>query len=125
MKRTILLMSLLISLLLIAASCGNRRGNNENQNEYPDSPAINYSSETTSTTPEQTSQPLSLKDKLAKIRNGMTESEVIAIMGAPNDRLDNYVPGFQNLFYRSGDFERVIRLQNGKVFEIMDPNEDW
>lgn len=68
-------------------------------------------------------KPLTLQEKLAKIHNGMTESEVIAIMGAPNDRLDNYIPGFQNLFYRSGDFERVVRLQNGKVFDIMDPND--
>lgn len=67
---------------------------------------------------------LSFQDKLARIKNGMSESDVIAIMGTPNDRLDNYVPGFQNLIYRSGSIERIIRLQNGKVFEIMNPDED-
>ena len=111
----------LITLVVISFinSCGNG-GSKGTRNKEP-----NLIRQESVEKPTPTPQPLSLQEKLAKIHNGMTESEVTNILGEPNDRLDNYVSGFQNLFYRSGNYERVVRLRNGKVFEIMDPNGDW
>lgn len=80
-------------------------------------------SQPSNTTSQPVSSGSSFLDKLAKIKQGMTEDDVISIMGNPNDRLDNYVPGFKNLFYRSGDIERVVQLQNGKVTDVYDPTK--
>lgn len=64
----------------------------------------------------------SLQGKLSEIHYGLTESEVIKILGAPIDRAVNVMPGRNILFYRSGDFEIVILLRDGKVFGISVPN---
>ena len=118
MKARLLFLTTLV-VITFTYSCGNG-GSKNTSNTEPSS-----TRQETVEKPTSASKPLSLQEKLAKIHNGMTESEVINILGKPSDRLDNYVPGFQNLFYRSGNYERVVRLRDGKVFEIMDPNEDW
>ena len=57
------------------------------------------------------------QENFAKVQNGMTEQEVIAILGSPTESTSREVLGISGTasVWRSGDAEISIRFVGGKV----------